>query len=101
LPKRGEGGIYQMTTDIKSGLITLQMSTKFTNIFHSKALQTIPKFGFWYENIPSGNPDADLERYTTHMLVIVSNPFCNQRPHFREEYTYSKKKNMKCYASMF
>jgi hypothetical protein len=87
-----------MTTDIPSGLITFQMSIKFTNIFHSKALQTKPKFGFWYENIPS---DADLERYTTHMLVIVSNPFYNQRPHLREEYTYSTKKNLKCYASMF
>jgi hypothetical protein len=29
---------------------------KYINIFHSKALQNLPKSGFWFDNIPSGNP---------------------------------------------
>jgi hypothetical protein len=29
---------------------------------HSKALQNILKFGFWFENKPSGNPDKNAER---------------------------------------
>jgi hypothetical protein len=27
--------------------------------FHSKAFQNIQKFGVWYKNIPSGNPDPN------------------------------------------
>jgi hypothetical protein len=26
------------------------MALKFTNIFHSKTLKNLPKFGFWFEN---------------------------------------------------
>jgi hypothetical protein len=33
------------------------MAMKYTNLFHSKALQNLPELGFWFENIPSGNPD--------------------------------------------
>jgi hypothetical protein len=32
------------------------MGIKFTNIFYLKALQNLPKFGFWFKNKPSGNP---------------------------------------------
>jgi hypothetical protein len=32
------------------------MVIKFTNIFHSKALQIDPNWDFWYENKLSGNP---------------------------------------------
>jgi hypothetical protein len=32
------------------------MVIKNTNVFHSKALQNLPKFGFWFENKSSGNP---------------------------------------------
>jgi hypothetical protein len=32
------------------------MVIKFTNIFHSKAIQNLPKLGFLFENNPSGNP---------------------------------------------
>jgi hypothetical protein len=32
------------------------MVIKYTNIYHSKAIQNLPKFGnFWFENKPSGN----------------------------------------------
>jgi hypothetical protein len=31
---------------------------KYTNIYHSKALQNLSKFEFWFENIPSGTPAA-------------------------------------------
>jgi hypothetical protein len=49
--------------------IILQMAIKYINIFHSKALQNLPKLGFWFENKPSGNPaasqsyDRDLQRH--------------------------------------
>jgi hypothetical protein len=32
------------------------MGIKYTNIFHLKILQNLPKLGFLFENIPSGNP---------------------------------------------
>jgi hypothetical protein len=35
------------------------MVIKYTKIFHSKTLQNLPKFGFWFENKPSGNPAFD------------------------------------------
>jgi hypothetical protein len=31
------------------------MAIKYTDIYHSKALQNVPKIGFWLENKPSGN----------------------------------------------
>jgi hypothetical protein len=33
-----------------------QTAIKFTNIFHCKTLQNLPKLGFLFENIPSGSP---------------------------------------------
>jgi hypothetical protein len=39
------------------------MSKKYTNIFHCKTLKHLPKLGFLFENIPSGNPA--LEKHTT------------------------------------
>jgi hypothetical protein len=35
---------------------------KYYNILHSKALQNIPILDFWFENKPSGNPAAKLDR---------------------------------------
>jgi hypothetical protein len=33
------------------------MDKEYTNFFHSKALQNVPKLEFlWFENKPSGNP---------------------------------------------
>jgi hypothetical protein len=32
---------------------------KIQYILHSKALRNIPKWYFWYANIPSGNPGAN------------------------------------------
>jgi hypothetical protein len=37
-----------------------QVSIHYTIIFHSKTLQNIPKFGFWFENKPSGNPTGGV-----------------------------------------
>jgi hypothetical protein len=34
-----------------------QLSIKYNNICHCKTLQNLAKFGFWFENKPSGNPD--------------------------------------------
>jgi hypothetical protein len=30
----------------------------YTNIFHCKTLPNLPKWGFWFEKKPSGNPVA-------------------------------------------
>jgi hypothetical protein len=39
-----------------------QMAQKFTNLFHSKAIQKLTEIGiFWFENIPSGNPGGRYE----------------------------------------
>jgi hypothetical protein len=35
-----------------------KMAIKYTNIFHSKNLQNLPKLGFFVENMPSGNPES-------------------------------------------
>jgi hypothetical protein len=36
------------------------MAVKYTNIFHSEALQKLPKLVFWvWKYIPSGNPDLE------------------------------------------
>jgi hypothetical protein len=43
------------------------MATQFTKIFHFKSLQNLPKWGFWFENIPSGNP--------AHYQVLLVDPF--------------------------
>jgi hypothetical protein len=62
IPKRGN--IYQINIKYgkwpqnipnshKIGL----MAINYTNIFHCKALQIDPNWYFWFENIPSGNPD--------------------------------------------
>jgi hypothetical protein len=40
-----------------------QMVIKYTKIFHSKALQNLPKLGFLVENKPSGNPAATSEHF--------------------------------------
>jgi hypothetical protein len=55
------------------------MALKYTNIYHSKALQNLPKFGiFWFENKPSGNPDLEMNhRYQSNRSrVMISACFC-------------------------
>jgi hypothetical protein len=36
------------------------MSIEYTQIFHPKDFQNIPKLAFWYENVPAGNPGGRL-----------------------------------------
>jgi hypothetical protein len=43
-----------------------QMAIKYTIIFHSKALQNLPKFGFLFGNKPSSNPGIE---FCCHMDV--------------------------------
>jgi hypothetical protein len=33
-----------------------KMAIKYMDILQSKALQNLPRLGFWLENKPSGNP---------------------------------------------
>jgi hypothetical protein len=61
IPKREK--ISQMTINYTrrpyirpNGRDIFQMAIKYNNIFHSKALQKLPKLGFLFENKPSGNP---------------------------------------------
>jgi hypothetical protein len=63
-PKREK--IYQVTkklpnghkVPIPNGRKIFQKAIKYTDIFHTKALQIQypPYWDFWYENTPSGNP---------------------------------------------
>jgi hypothetical protein len=47
------------------------MVITYTNIFHCKTLQNLPKFGFWFENIPSGNPgQEDFENKNIFFLAL-------------------------------
>jgi hypothetical protein len=60
--------MYQNTTKLPNGYTVHQMAEiyskwqlhTFTNIFHCKTLQILPKFGFWFENTPSGNLVSNL-----------------------------------------
>jgi hypothetical protein len=47
---------YQMAIKIPNDRKIFQMAIKYTNIFHSKILQNLPKSVFLFENKPSGNP---------------------------------------------
>jgi hypothetical protein len=58
---QNEGKIYQITTTLPNGhkiYQIFQMNIKYTSIFHSKALQNLPKLGF-FKNKPSGNPASN------------------------------------------
>jgi hypothetical protein len=59
-----------------------QRIVKYANIFHSKALQNVPNWDFWYENIPHlatlvlmksteirfiGSNHRKLDRYQRHI----------------------------------
>jgi hypothetical protein len=35
------------------------MGKEYSNLFHSKALKNYQNWNFWFENIPSGNPDQE------------------------------------------
>jgi hypothetical protein len=54
--------------NIPNGRKISQTVIKYNRIFHSKALQIIPKLGdFWFENKPSGNPGCG----THHVAMCV------------------------------
>jgi hypothetical protein len=46
-----------------------QVSIKFTNIFHSKTLQNLPKFGFLVREQTIWQPCAHIETGTATMYV--------------------------------
>jgi hypothetical protein len=46
---------------IPNGRTIYQMAIKLTNNFHRKPLQNLPKLGFLFEKITSGNPAATEE----------------------------------------
>jgi hypothetical protein len=50
-----------------------QMVIIYTNILYSKALQNLPKFRFWFENKPSGNPDVDPNTTSSALSPLLSN----------------------------
>jgi hypothetical protein len=64
--------MYQITQkytkqqyNISNGRKIDQMFIKYTNIFHCKTLQNLPNLDFWFENIPSGNPDPHLREFSS------------------------------------
>jgi hypothetical protein len=38
---------YQMAKNVPNGQNIFQMAKEYTNLFHSKALQNLPKLEFW------------------------------------------------------
>jgi hypothetical protein len=63
-PKRGN--IYQIIIkytkcqqNVPNGRKIDQMAIIYTKIFHCNSLQNLAKVGFWFENMPSGNPAYD------------------------------------------
>jgi hypothetical protein len=58
------GKLCQLTikyTKLPQNTYIDQMAIKYTNIFHYKILQIYPNWDFWFENIPSGNPDTQVK----------------------------------------
>jgi hypothetical protein len=43
-----------------------QMTRLYNKIFHFKALQNMPKSGFWSEMKPSGNPVSLFPKYARY-----------------------------------
>jgi hypothetical protein len=39
------------------------MALKNIDIFHCKTFQNLPRFGFWFENTPSGNTVLDRNEF--------------------------------------
>jgi hypothetical protein len=68
--------MYQVATKFRNGHKIYQMALTYifemaienTNIFHSKALQNLPKFGFLVRKIPSGNP-GPLDSFIFSLLI--------------------------------
>jgi hypothetical protein len=56
---------------IPNGRKIFQIVMKYTNIYHSKALQNLPKFGIWLENKPFGNPACDQGNALAAKLAFV------------------------------
>jgi hypothetical protein len=55
--------------NIPNGSKIVAMAVKYTNIFHSK---TYPKWDFWYEKIPSGNPDLQSNLRLSNVTGVKS-----------------------------
>jgi hypothetical protein len=53
--------MYQMAMKLPVGRNIYQMAMKYSNIFHYKAFQYLPKMVFWIENLASGNPGSKPE----------------------------------------
>jgi hypothetical protein len=45
------------------------MVIKYTKIFHTRPSKIYPNWDFWFENKPSGNPDQQLQRCGTYIVV--------------------------------
>jgi hypothetical protein len=67
-PKRGK--YTKLPQNIPNDRKIDQMVIKYTKIFHSKTSKIHPNGDFWFENKPSGNPDAHYEHFK-----FISVPF--------------------------
>jgi hypothetical protein len=48
----------KMAQNIPNGRKIVQITIKYTNIFHRQKLQNLPKLGFWYEKYAVWQPWA-------------------------------------------
>jgi hypothetical protein len=57
--------------NIPNGRKIFQMTLKYTNIFYSKALQNLPKLGFWFENIGTiWQPTSTREKINSRPQLV-------------------------------
>jgi hypothetical protein len=59
---------------------------KYTNMFHSKALQLNPIFEFSYENIPFGNPASDKLFRVARFFSVQHSKLGKNIPNDRKTY---------------
>jgi hypothetical protein len=64
----------------QNGHTIFQTTIKYTNIFHSKALRNLPKFGLWFENTPSGNPAEEYYTLISPSILSIEHLDLSARP---------------------
>jgi hypothetical protein len=58
--------MYHLAENVQNG-------HKNTSILHCKTFQNLPKVGFWFENIPSGNKTYNRVEFTRkHDFFLLS-----------------------------
>jgi hypothetical protein len=83
------GKIYQIATKSPNGHTMFQMAVLYSKwpkntptFFHNKVLENLPKFGFWFEKKPSGNPVCTSSLFFNILKKKWENQRTNEIDHF-------------------